>query len=133
MCPDVDFYFLFFSLLATLSLPHIFHLGIYQIANLHDLTGNFEMACKYFSILLTAMPTDPGILSRLGQTFVKDDDESQAFHYHSESYRHYPVNLEVISWLGVWYVKSEMYERAIQYFERDVILYFLFQCSIVVC
>ena len=76
------------------------------------------MACKYFSILLTAMPTDPGILSRLGQTFVKDDDESQAFHYHSESYRHYPVNLEVISWLGVWYVKSEMYERAIQYFER---------------
>jgi tetratricopeptide (TPR) repeat protein len=64
------------------------------------------------------MPTDPGILSRLGQTFVKDDDESQAFHYHSESYRHYPVNLEVISWLGVWYVKSEMYERAIQYFER---------------
>ena len=70
------------------------------------------------SILLTAMPTDPGILSRLGQTFVKDDDESQAFHYHSESYRHYPVNLEVISWLGVWYVKSEMYERAIQYFER---------------
>lgn len=119
--------------MATLSLPHIFHLGIYQIANLHDLTGNFEMACKYFSILLTAMPTDPGILSRLGQTFVKDDDESQAFHYHSESYRHYPVNLEVISWLGVWYVKSEMYERAIQYFERYVILYFLFQCSIVVC
>jgi tetratricopeptide (TPR) repeat protein len=22
--------------------------GIYQIANLHDLTGNYEMACKYF-------------------------------------------------------------------------------------
>merc|ERR1711871_423341 len=44
---------------------------IYQIANLHDMTGNFQLACKYFSILLTAMPTDPGILSRLGQTYVK--------------------------------------------------------------
>ena len=85
--------------------------GIYQIANLHDLTGNYEMACKYFSILLTAMPTDPGILSRLGQTYVKDDDESQAFHYHSESYRHYPVNLEVISWLGVWYEDKNYFRK----------------------
>ena len=44
--------------------------------NLHDMTGNFQLACKYFSILLTAMPTDPGILSRLGQTYVKDDEPS---------------------------------------------------------
>ena len=35
-----------------------------------------------------------------------------------ESYRHYPVNLDVISWLGVWFVKHEMYEKSIQYFER---------------
>jgi intraflagellar transport protein 88 len=35
-----------------------------------------------------------------------------------ESHRHLPVNLNVISWLGVWYVKREMYEQAIEYFER---------------
>lgn len=35
----------------------------------------------------------------------------------TNSYRHYPVNLDVISWLGVWYVKSELYEKAIHYFE----------------
>jgi uncharacterized protein HemY len=28
------------------------------------------------------------------------------------------VNLDVISWLGVWYVKSELYEKAIEFFER---------------
>jgi len=28
------------------------------------------------------------------------------------------VSLDVISWLGVWYVKSEMYEKAIHFFER---------------
>ncbi|RLN65394.1 hypothetical protein BBJ29_008166 [Phytophthora kernoviae] len=72
---------------------------LYQIANLHD-------------------TIDPGVLARLGQIFNKDDDETQAFHYHLESYRYFPINLDVISWLGVWYVKSELYEKAIQFFER---------------
>ena len=35
-----------------------------------------------------------------------------------QSYRYFPVNLDVISWLGVWYVKAELYERAIEFFER---------------
>jgi tetratricopeptide (TPR) repeat protein len=48
-------------------------------------------------------------------SFARPD---QAFHYHMESYRHYPANLDVISWLGVWYVKSELYEKAIHFFER---------------
>ena len=30
--------------------------------------------------------------------------------------------MEVITWLGVWYVKAEMYEQAIQYFERASII-----------
>jgi intraflagellar transport protein 88 len=64
------------------------------------------------------VPSDPGCLARLGQIFHKDEDETQAFHYHSESYRYFPVNLEVISWLGVWFVKSELYEKAIEFFER---------------
>jgi tetratricopeptide (TPR) repeat protein len=52
------------------------------------------------------------------QIYNKEDDEAQAFHFHLESYRHYPVSLDVISWLGVWYVKSELYEKAIHFFER---------------
>jgi intraflagellar transport protein 88 len=54
----------------------------------------------------------------MGQIYNKEDDEAQAFHFHLESYRHYPVSLDVISWLGVWYVKSELYEKAIHFFER---------------
>ena len=34
-----------------------------------------------------------------------------------EAHRFYPINLEVISWLGVWYVKSELYEKAIEFFD----------------
>lgn len=91
---------------------------IYQIANLHDMLGNFRSATKYLNYLLTRVPSDPGALSRLGQILSKDDDENLAFHYHFESYRYFPVNLDVISWLGVWYVKGELYEKAIQFFER---------------
>ncbi|KAH9111406.1 hypothetical protein LEN26_013485 [Aphanomyces euteiches] len=96
---------------------------LYQIGNLHDMMGNYRHAAKWFNILLSCFGSsknvaDPGVLARMGQIFNKDDDETQAFHYHLESYRHFPVNLDVISWLGVWYVKSELYEKAIQFFER---------------
>lgn len=37
---------------------------------------------------------------------------------YKESYGLYPVSLDVISWLGVYFVKSEYYEQAIHYFER---------------
>ena len=61
---------------------------------------------------------------------MQDDDETQAFHnFHgrwfaaakcliafslTDSFNCYPVDMDVISWLGVWYVKSELYEDAIQ-------------------
>ena len=73
------------------------------------------MALKWYNILITRVPSDPGVLLRMGQLCNRNDDEAQAFHFHLESYRHYPVSLDVISWLGVWYVKSEMYEKAIHF------------------
>ena len=47
-----------------------------------------------------------------------EEDEAQAFHYHLEAYRYFPVNMEVISWLGAYFVKNELYEKAMQFFER---------------
>jgi len=91
---------------------------IYQIAALHEARGQVDVALKWYNILITRVPSDPGVLLRMGQLCNRTDDEAQAFHFHLESYRHYPVSLDVISWLGVWYVKSEMYEKAIHFFER---------------
>jgi intraflagellar transport protein 88 len=91
---------------------------IYQIANLYETMNDLHNAIKWFHILRTRVPSDPVVLARMGQIFNKQDDESQAFHYHLESYQHYPVGLDVISWLGVWYVKSELYEKAIHFFDR---------------
>eukprot|EP01061_Rhynchopus_euleeides_P019978 TRINITY_DN32714_c0_g1_i1.p1 TRINITY_DN32714_c0_g1~~TRINITY_DN32714_c0_g1_i1.p1 ORF type:complete len:752 (+),score=345.02 TRINITY_DN32714_c0_g1_i1:306-2258(+) len=87
---------------------------IYQLANLYDLIGRHDMAVEWFR----KAPTDPAILARLGAIFAKEDDESQAFHYHMEAYRYLPVNMEVINWLGAYFVKNEVYEKAMKYFER---------------
>ena len=91
---------------------------IFQIADLYDRMQNLGAAKKWFNILITTVPTDANVLARMGQVCLRDNDENQALHYYLESYRYMPVNLDVISWLGVWYVKRELYERAIEFFQR---------------
>lgn len=60
---------------------------------------------------------DAGVLSTLGHLHSVLEDEAKALHYFSESYRVYPVNMEIISWLGAFYVKNEIYEKALPIFE----------------
>jgi len=99
---------------------------IYQIANLNELMGNSKAALRWYQILLTKLsggsntkgPTDPNILARMGTICARDEDDHQALHYYTESYKLYPVNLETISWLGIYYVRSELYEKASHFFER---------------
>jgi intraflagellar transport protein 88 len=50
--------------------------------------------------------------------FEQEGDTSQAFHYYSESYRYFPCDLKVISWLGSYYKEAQLYEQAIQFYER---------------
>ena len=39
------------------------------------------------------------------------------FHTPQESHRVFPVNMDVLSWLGAYHVKNEVYEKAIPYFD----------------
>lgn len=57
-------------------------------------------------------------MAKLGSLYNKQKDEPQAFYFFEMSYRYYPVNMDVISWLGAWYVKSNVFEKAISFFER---------------
>jgi intraflagellar transport protein 88 len=58
---------------------------IRHIASLHEQLGNPKAAAKYYSYLLTRVPTDAGALAYLGQMAAKDEDEAQAYHFHSEA------------------------------------------------
>merc|ERR1719261_2403679 len=91
---------------------------MWQIADLFDSSNQSRSAIKWFKILNARVPTDPAVLARIGNIYLKEEDEAQAFHYHQESYRYFPVNMNVISWLGAYFVKNEMYEKAVTYFER---------------
>jgi intraflagellar transport protein 88 len=99
------------------SMPEaLYQLGaIYERGNTpEDLTN----AAKTFQLLLNKVPGDPTICSKLGQIYEKLQDDNSACHWQTEAHRNYPVNLNVTSWLGVWYVKREMYEQAIEYFNQ---------------
>jgi len=112
------------ALLAFDKLQSITHANcdvMWQLGDIHEKLGNHEKAHEWFSLLITSpkgRPTDAGILARLSNLFNQAGDETQAFHYNLESYRYWPVDMNVITWLGIYYVKQEMYEAAIPYFNR---------------
>lgn len=58
------------------------------------------------------------MLARVGNIFFREDDEQQALHYYLESYRLLPMNLDTNVWLGIYYVKQCLYEKACFYLER---------------
>jgi intraflagellar transport protein 88 len=95
--------------------------ALYQLGAIYEKGGSvteLEQAAKTYELLLHKVPGDPNVCNRLGQVYEKLDDENTACHWMTEAHRHFPVNLNVISWLGVWYVKREMYEQAIEFFEQ---------------
>lgn len=50
----------------------------------YDKQGNLQQAMEWFNVLISVVPTDPGVLARMGDMFVRDGDKSQAFQYYSE-------------------------------------------------
>mmetsp|Transcript_6000 Transcript_6000/g.14585 ORF Transcript_6000/g.14585 Transcript_6000/m.14585 type:complete len:85 (+) Transcript_6000:2033-2287(+) len=46
--------------------------------------GDFQKALKWYNLFCSRVPTDPGILARMGALQSKDEDEAGAFHYHQE-------------------------------------------------
>jgi len=91
---------------------------IFQIANTYEILGDLKAASQWYTILTSLVPHDPSVLLRLGEIHRKDGEDTQACHHYLESYQVHPVDLDTISWLGVWFVKSEMYDRALKFFER---------------
>ena len=75
-----------------------------------------------FLQLISLVPTDPHILLRVGEIYHHGDDRSQAFQYHYESFRYSPTNIDVISWLGAYYMDSQFADKATHYFERAALI-----------
>ncbi|KAM9263259.1 LOW QUALITY PROTEIN: intraflagellar transport protein 88 homolog [Cariama cristata] len=92
----------------------------YQIANIYEIMED-RQAIEWLLKLISVVPTDPHVL-KLGKLYDNEGDKSQALHYYSESYRYFPSNIEVIEWLGAYYIDSRFWEKAIEYFERAALI-----------
>jgi intraflagellar transport protein 88 len=59
---------------------------IYQIANCYDYLGDFKLCVKWFDMLSSMLPNDPGIQARLGAIHARFDDEVKALHHYMVSW-----------------------------------------------
>ncbi|XP_024356907.1 uncharacterized protein [Physcomitrium patens] len=90
---------------------------LFQVGDVNGLMGNIKQAIKCLEIVNTRTMHDPGVLAMLGRLHAKCDDEPKALYYYSESHRVYPANMDITSWLGAYYVKNEVYEKAMPFFD----------------
>ncbi|TNN60904.1 Intraflagellar transport protein 88 [Liparis tanakae] len=89
---------------------------------LHAILRNSAQAIEWLLQVLSVTHTDPRALAKLGELYDGEGDKSQAFQYYYESFRYFPSNIEVIEWLGAYYIETQFCEKAILYFERATLI-----------
>ncbi|XP_051259551.1 intraflagellar transport protein 88 homolog isoform X2 [Dicentrarchus labrax] len=95
---------------------------MYQLANLYELLEEPQQAIEWLMQVISVTPTDPQALAKLGELHDGEGDKSQAFQHYYESFRYFPSNIDVIEWLGAYYIETQFCEKAIQYFERATLI-----------
>ncbi|XP_075752571.1 intraflagellar transport protein 88-like protein nompB [Rhipicephalus microplus] len=96
--------------------------AVYQIGRTYELQENMDEALEWYQQLVTLVPTDPNLLSKIGEIYDLQGEKQLAFQYQSDSYRYLPSNIDIIDWLGAYYIESQLYEKAIKYFEKAAII-----------
>ena len=95
---------------------------VYQIANIYELMAETDQATEWYLQFLGLVPTDPVVLQKVGNIFDAEGDKQQAYQYNYDSYKNFPSNLEVIDWLGSYFIEMQVSEKAIMYFERAALM-----------
>jgi len=99
------------------------------LADVSELLGERDKAADWFIQLLSVVPTDAGVLRRLGQLCDADGSSAQAFHYFADSHRYDPNNIVVNDWLGRYYLESQLAEK-VSLIDRYVIVIIIIVNSI---
>ena len=95
---------------------------VYQIANIYEMMAETDQATEWYLQFLGLVPTDPVVLQKVGNIFDAEGDKQQAYQYNYDSYKNFPSNLEVIDWLGSYFIEMQVSEKAIMYFERAALM-----------
>jgi intraflagellar transport protein 88 len=46
--------------------------------------SDYSQALEWYRILISVVPTDPNVLARMADLYLRENDKSQAFQYFSE-------------------------------------------------
>jgi len=93
---------------------------LYQIGSLFAALNEHSAAIKWFKVLHSVVPCDAVLLAEIASLYKQSDveDDQSVFQHYSDSYKVCKVNLNIISWLGIWFINNSLYESAIAVF-RD--------------
>ncbi|KAL3319078.1 Intraflagellar transport protein 88 [Cichlidogyrus casuarinus] len=95
---------------------------LYQLMDLNEQIKNFDLSHHHALQLHSVASKDPQLLKKLGEYYSSEDDEAQALHFYQEAFKCYPCEFDVIEWLGTYYVRNELCEQAVAYFEKAALL-----------
>lgn len=95
---------------------------LYHIGSANEQNGNERDALKWFNVLSACAPTDARIMHRIGSIHSDQGDDGQSLHFHAESNRLEPWNVDVVGFLAIAYVKNELYEKALDFFQKAAAL-----------
>ena len=90
---------------------------VYQLGSVYEALSDVDQALHHFHNAQSATPSDPGLLAHIASLYHSLNDETNAYHHYADSFHLHPVDVRVLSWLGVWCVKNEMWDDAIAYFD----------------
>lgn len=94
---------------------------LYQMGQLYERLNDNSAALEFYLQLLGTPFLDDEVLRRIGDLYEHDDDQQLAFHYHHEAYRLNPTNVQTTNWVATHYIRLQVVERAIPYYERAII------------
>eukprot|EP01083_Nonionella_stella_P143249 444774_1 len=96
---------------------------LYQISHLYELLNDYDTAIKWYKILYSVVPTDATILIKLANLYkIYVKDESLIYHNYIDAYKLFKCDINIISWLGIWYINNSLYENAIRIFDNAYLI-----------
>ncbi|KAI1731152.1 tetratricopeptide repeat domain-containing protein [Ditylenchus destructor] len=93
-----------------------------QLAAIYEQQEDTAQAIDLYTQASNLAPTDPAILNKLSHIYEAEGDKSQAFQCHYDSYRYFPPSIDVIKWLGNYYLYAQFAEKAVNYFEKAALM-----------
>eukprot|EP00484_Ammonia_sp_Unknown_P022765 CAMPEP_0197030388 /NCGR_PEP_ID=MMETSP1384-20130603/9631_1 /TAXON_ID=29189 /ORGANISM="Ammonia sp." /LENGTH=780 /DNA_ID=CAMNT_0042459721 /DNA_START=22 /DNA_END=2364 /DNA_ORIENTATION=- len=96
---------------------------LYQICNLYELLQDYEQCIKWYKILHSIIPSDASVLIKLANLYkVYVKDETLVYHNYLDSYKLNRCNINIISWIGIWYINNSLYENAVSIFRNAALI-----------